>query len=395
MQPPTPDPWVLPAATDLPTLGGMSTYDRAARTARDGVRVLPLVGAPILPMPEHVRRAVVQAMDQPNLRDSRGLPELRAAIAAELERDHGLRIDPERRLLITHGAMHGLSLVLRTVLAPGDEVIVPTPTYFFDGAIREAGATPAFVPSRESDGWALDLAGLEDAVTPRSRAILLCNPNNPTGYLPDAATIAAVVDIAARHGLLVISDDSWQHFTFDGHQYHPVEARADRWPYLITVTSLGKYYALASWRLGYVLAPPTIIDALERRFQWEAVCCGVVPQQAAVAALTGPRDWLDGALSTYQAKRDLVCNGIAASGLTEPARPAAGAFLLVDCSRLGNTPDDIDRALLHNGIATIRGADMHAPDTHVRLTFGADEQVLGELVRGLAQARRESTKDIL
>ncbi|WP_214415802.1 pyridoxal phosphate-dependent aminotransferase [Sphaerisporangium fuscum] len=390
MQRSTPGLWVLPAATDLPTMGAMSTRDRAARSARDGVPVLPLVGAPILPMPEHVRLAVAQAMDQPDPRDSRGLPELRAAIAAELEREHGLHIDPERRLLITHGAMQGLSLVLRTVLAPGDEVIVPTPTFFFDGAIREAGATPAYVPSRECDGWALDPARLEAAVTPRSRAVLLCNPNNPTGHLPDAATLAAVADIAARHGLLVISDDSWQHFTFDGRRYQPVEALADRWPHMVTVTSLSKYYALGSWRVGYVLAPPPIVDALERRFQWEAAWCGAVPQRAAVAALTGPRDWIDRALSTYQAKRDLVCDGIAASGLTEPTRPAAGAFLLVDCSRLGDTPADIDRALLRNGIATVRGADMHAPDTHVRLTFGSDDHVLGELIRGLAQACRES-----
>lgn len=376
---------------DLPAMGAMSTRARAARSTHDGVRVLPLVGAPVLPMPAHVRQAVADAMDQPDPRNSRGLPELRTAIAAELERDHGLRVDPDRRLLMTHGAMHGLSLVLRTMLAPGDEVIVPTPTFFFDGLIRESGATPAYVPSRAGDGWALDPARLEAAVTPHSRAILLCNPNNPSGYLPDAATIAAVVDIAARHRLLVVSDDSWQHFTYDGRHYQPVEAFTDRWPHIVTITSLSKYYALASWRLGYIVAPPPMIDALERRLQWEAVCCGVVPQRAAVAALTGPRDWLDRALSTYQAKRDLVCDGITASGLPTPVRPAAGAFLLVDCSRLGKTPADIDRTLLSQGIATIRGADMHAPDTHVRLTFGSDDQVLRELVDALTRARREST----
>jgi aspartate/methionine/tyrosine aminotransferase len=385
------EPWVLPAASaSIPTLGAMAARDRAARSARDGVRVLPLVGAPILPMPEHVRRAVAQAMDQPDPRDTRGLPELRAAIAAELETEHGLRIDPERRLLITHGAMQGLSLVLRTVLAPGDEVIVPTPTFFFDGPIREAGAKPAYVPSRECDGWALDVAGLAAAVTRRSRAVLLCNPTNPTGYLPDAETLAAVVDIAARHGLLLIADEAWQHFTFDGGRFQPVEGLADRWPHVVTVMSLSKYYALSSWRVGYVLAPPPIIDALERLFQWEAAWCGVVAQRAAVAALTGPRDWLDRSLSTYQAKRDLVCDGIAASGLAEPARPAAGAFLLLDCSRLGDTPAAIDRALLRSGIATVRGADMHGPDTYVRLVFGSDEELLGELVRGLEQACRES-----
>ncbi|WP_328601322.1 aminotransferase class I/II-fold pyridoxal phosphate-dependent enzyme [Actinomadura physcomitrii] len=108
--------------------------------------------------------------------------------------------------------------------------------------------------------------------------------------------MAAVVDIAARHGLLGISDDSWQRFAFDGHRYQPVGAFADRWPHIVMVMRLSKCYALASWRMGFVLAPPPVIDALEDRLQWEAVCCGVVPQSAAAAALTGLRDCLDKAL---------------------------------------------------------------------------------------------------
>lgn len=373
--------WVLPASRDVPPLGAMSAREKARRT---GVAMLPLVGAPVLPMPEHVREAVRQAMDLPDPRDSRGIPELRSAIAAELGPD----IDPERRLLVTHGAQHGLSLVLRTVLEPGDEVIVPTPAYFFDGAIRESGAVAVYVPSRED--WTFDLDGMAAAVTSRTRAILLCNPVNPTGYLPNAETIAVVVGLAAHHGLLVISDDSWQHFAFDNREHQPIEGLAGEWPHLITVTSLSKYYALATWRVGYVLAPPEIVDAMERRLQWEAVCCGAVAQRAAVAALTGPREWLDRELSTYQRKRDLVCDGIAAAGLPAPVRPGGGAFLLADCGRLGETPEDIDRSLLRNGVTAIRGADLHAPDTHVRITFGAAEPVLEELVSALKRALQES-----
>ncbi|ATY16682.1 pyridoxal phosphate-dependent aminotransferase [Amycolatopsis sp. AA4] len=346
--------------------------------------MLPLVGAPVLPMPAHVREAVCEAMGKPDPRDSRGLPELRAAIAAE----HGPGVDPERRLLVTHGAQHGLSLVLRTVLEPGDEVIVPTPAYFFDGAIRESGAAPVYVPPGKD--WTFDLDAMAAAVTSRSRALLLCNPVNPTGYLPDAATVAAVVGLAARHGLVVISDDSWRHFAFDQNEHHPIERLSGEWPHLITVASLSKYFALATWRIGYVLAPAEIVDAMERRLQWEAVCCGAVAQYAAAAALTGPRDWLDREHSTYQRKRDLVCDGIAAVGLPAPVRPGGGAFLLADCGRLGGSPDDIDRALLRNGVTAIRGADLHAPGTHVRLTFGAAEPVLEQLVSALGKALREA-----
>lgn len=382
--------WGLPeTSAHFPALGAMVTRDRAVQVAREGGRVLPLVGAPILPMPDHVKSAVAEAMEQPDPRDSRGLPELRAAIAAELEAEHGLSVNPERRLLITHGAMQGLSLVLRTVLGRGDEVIVPTPTFFFDGPIYEAGASPVYVASREADRWALDLDLLEAAVTPRSRALILCNPNNPTGYLPDPETLAAVVDLAARHGLFVISDDSWQHFTYDDHRYLPLETYADRWPHIITVTSLSKYYALSSWRVGYVLAPPALIDAVERRFQWEAAWCGLYAQKAATAALSGPRDWLERSLATYEAKRDLVCDGIVASGLPEPVRPAAGAFLLADCAPLGHSPDAIESALLQHGIAAVRGVDMHGPETHMRIVFGSDEQLLAELLAGLAAAVRE------
>lgn len=384
--------WALPAmSASYPSMGAMDTRDRATRVEREGVPVLPLVGAPILPMPDHVRQAVADALGRPDPRDTRGLLELRRAIADEWEDEHGIPVDAERRLLITHGAMQGLSLVLRTVLGRGDEILVPSPTFFFDGPILEAGATPVYVPSHEADGWALDLDALEAAITSRTRAVIICNPNNPTGSLPTREALEALLDLAARHGLLVISDDSWRHFLYDGRGYQPVEALADRWPQLVTVMSLSKYFALSSWRVGYVLAPPPIVDAVHRRFQWEAAWCGIVPQRAAVAALTGPRDWLDRSLAGYEAKRDFVCDGIAASGLADPARPQAGAFLLLDCARLGDSPEAIDAALLRQGIAAVRGGDMHGPDTHVRIVFGSDGRLLEELIRGLAKAYREST----
>ena len=230
------------------------------------------------PLPEHVREAVLAALDEHAVTPpSRGHLALREAIARSLPAP----ADPEREILVTNGAMHALSLTFRALLEPGDEVIVPTPCYFFGGLIERAGGVFVPVPS-----W--DPEAIERAVTPRSRALVLTNPNNPDGHLPSRAEIDELLALASRHGLTVITDEAYERCIHEGEL-------ACAWgaPNVILIRSLGKSLAMPAWRIGFVAAEPAVIDACLRELEWDVIRVSHVAQRAATAALEGPQDWLD------------------------------------------------------------------------------------------------------
>ncbi|MDO8208811.1 pyridoxal phosphate-dependent aminotransferase [Conexibacter sp. CPCC 206217] len=374
----------------IATLPSFAVADRVTRASEP----LALIGAPIVEMPAHVRAAASAALDGPLVREPRGLPRLRAAIAADLAATFGIAADPETELLITHGAMHGLSLTLRALLRPGDEVLVPSPAFFFDFAIEQTGARAVYVPAGERDDWAWDVEALRRAVTPRTTAIVVCNPNNPTGYVPDAGAVAALVEVAAEHELTIVTDDSWQRFVHDDAEYVPIAGHADRWSRIVTVTSLSKAYAFADWRIGYVLAQPATIAAIGDLLGWDAAWVSHVNQAAAGAAVSGPAGWWEQPLRGYQARRDRLLAAIRAAGYAA-ATPRGGAFALVDCSVQQRTPASRDELLARAGIRAIPGPAFHAPEQYVRLLFGAEAPVLDELARRLRRLTDDPPKEPL
>jgi aspartate/methionine/tyrosine aminotransferase len=336
--------------------------DRAA----DRPDPVDLAGVPVLPMPEHVVEAVRRVAGTPFPRVSRGSPTLRAALGP----------DPDE-LLITHGAQHGMSVALRALLAPGDEVLVPAPTYFFDGMLRLAGARPVYVPTRAADGWAADPEALDAAVTPATRALLLCNPNNPTGHTPTRAQLTTLVDLAARHGLTVFSDESYERYVHDQPGYVPVQALRDRCPDLVTVTSLSKNYAFTHWRVGYVHAPRHLLDRIHVAFEWDSVNVGDIPQAAAEAAVTGPQEWLDREFARFRGNRDLLVEVLGAAGVPVVS-PASGIFAFADLGRFG-TGRELEDALLARGIVAVAGDAFFGPADHARLLYGGPATGLREL----------------
>lgn len=345
--------------------------------------VVPMSGVPVLPMPEHVLAAVREAATRPLPRQSRGWPELRRVVAAHLGREFGLAVDPDRELLVTHGAQHGMSVVLRALLSPGDEVVIPAPTYFFDGMVRMAGARPVYVPGRPDDGWATDPGAVRAAVTPATRAILLCNPVNPTGHTPPRQELSDLLALAAEHGLLVLADESYARYVHSGPGYTPQQSLRDVWPELVTVTSLSKNYAFSQWRVGYVHAPHRLLDRIHRAFEWDAINVGDVPQAAACAVLTGPQGWLDVVYSTFRHRRDVLAAAVEAAGFPV-VRPDAGIFLFPDFTALGVRGRELEETLLCKGITGIAGDAFHGPAGHARLLYGGAEADLVEVGKRLA-----------
>jgi aspartate aminotransferase/aminotransferase len=335
----------------------------AAERALAGEDVLPLKGSVAAPLPEHVRAAVLTALDEHAVTPpSRGHLALREAIATSLPAP----ADPARELLVTNGAMHALSLLFRALLEPGDEVVVPVPCYFFQGLVERAGGVFVPVPS-----W--DPAAIEQALTPRSKAFVLTNPNNPDGRLPTRAEVDELLALASRHGLTVITDEAYERCIHEGEL-------ASAWgaPDVILVRSLGKSLAMPAWRIGFVAAEPAVIDACLDELEWDVIRVGHVAQRAAAAALEGSQDWLDDVAAGYRRDRDVAHALVADHPVLGAALPAATPFLWLD---LGGLPA---QSLVAAGIAVLDGSHFGAPG-HARLPFAGAAEHEVELRRRLAR----------
>lgn len=350
----------------LPTL---DLWERTAARRRRGADIVPMQGVPMLPMPPHVVDAVVRSAGAVFARESRGSDALRSAIASHLGSRFGLDVDPGRELVITHGAQHGMSIALRALLSPGDEVLIPAPTYFFDSMVRMAGALPRYVRSSADDDWAIPLDSLHSAVTGATKAIIICNPNNPTGNVPTEDELRALLEFAKKHRLYVFADESYEDYVHDGPGYVPQMRLKHVHDRLITVTSFSKNFALSSWRVGYVHAPQGLLDAVHRAFECDAINVGDIPQIAAHAALTGPRDWLAGEFTTFRVRRDLLLDGIAAAGFSA-SPPRAGIFCFVDFSRTGLRGERLEDALLEVGVPASTGDRFSGNGSFARVLYG-------------------------
>jgi aspartate/methionine/tyrosine aminotransferase len=326
-----------------------------------GSDLIHLRGTMSAPVPAHVREAVQAALDEHAATPpSRGHAGLREAIA------QSLGADPEREVLVTNGAMHALGIVFRTLLEPGNEVIVPTPAYFFAGPIERAGGRAIEVPSRAGDGWRWDADAIERAVTARTRVLVLCNPNNPTGYVPTRAEVDVLVALAQRRGLTVVTDEAYERCVFEG------ELAPARGEHVVLVRSLGKSLAMPSWRIGFVAAREALLDRCLRELEWDVLRVGHVVQAAAAAALTGPQDWLDDVVEAYRRDRDAAYAAVSDDPVLSATLPASTPFLFVD---LG--PLHVEN-LLAAGIAVVDGAAFGAPG-YARLPFVGAAELEDEL----------------
>jgi aspartate/methionine/tyrosine aminotransferase len=369
----------------VPRVGSREMDDRVAVARARGIDVLSLHGGPSLPLPDHIREAAIEAMSGPGVRSSRGLPELRAAIATALGSESADPIDPEREIAVAHGAMQALNLVLRAVLAPGDRVVVPAPNFFFDGMVRLTGAEPVFVPSVPGDGWRWDLDALIAAIDDSVRAVVISNPTNPTGYLPSAAELEAVHDAARAVGAVLVSDESYDRLIYPEGTFTTLAA-LPRTDTTVLVRSLSKSYALVDWRVGYVVAAPDLIDQVVNLIEWECLHCGYPAQRVATAAIAGPQEWILDAHADYLPIRDRLLAAVEQSDWIATHRPLSTPFLFLDASRLvAAGVERPEERLLDWGVPTVAGHCFQAPSHFLRLPIGCDDSTAARLGQALQE----------
>lgn len=320
-----------------------------------------------------------------------GIPDLLAAITHTLATENGLTVGAENRLMVTAGGNQAFLNAVLAIADPGDEFILPTPYYFNqEMAVTMANCRPVLVPTDANDQ--LDLDALRAAITPRTRAIVTVSPNNPTGAVYPAATLRAVNELCAAHGLYHLSDEAYQHFTYDGATHFSAATLPGAAAHTISLFSLSKSHGFASWRVGWMLYPAALEAALRKVQDTLLICPPVVSQFAAVGALAAGPGWVREQRRGIEAARTIVQRelaALAADGLcTVP--PAVGAFyFLVRVRSVMPALQMAERLIREHGVAVIPGnAFGLTTGCHLRVAYGALSQEtaregIGRLVTGI------------
>ena len=288
-------------------------------------------GEPDFDTPEHIKRAAVQALEEgfTKYTATAGTPELRAAICDKLKSDNALTYTPEQ-VLVSNGAKQCLYNFFQAVLDEGDEVIIFNPAWMsYPEMVLLAGGRPVFVQTREADGWVPDPELFARALSPRTRAVVLNSPSNPTGAVLSPEALAALADVLERHpDVLVVTDDIYEKLLYTGRPFVQVlnvaPGLADR---TLVVNGLSKAFAMTGWRLGYAAGPKPLISAMSMLQDQSTSNASSIGQRAAVAALRGPMDTVELMVREFLVRRDLFVAGMQALPGVR-LRPPEGAFYL-------------------------------------------------------------------
>ncbi|MFC0645792.1 pyridoxal phosphate-dependent aminotransferase [Cellulomonas phragmiteti] len=327
-----------------------------------------------------------------------GTAPLRAAIAAHQRTRYGIELDVDTQVLVTTGATEALAAAVLALTGSGDEVLMLEPSYdSYAAVVAMAGATRTTAPLRPTaDGFRLDVAALERAVTPRTRLLLLNSPHNPTGAVLDRDELAAVARVAVAHDLLVVTDEVYEHLVFDV-EHVPIATLPGMAERTLTISSSGKTFSFTGWKIGWVSGPAELVGAVRTVKQFLTYTSGAPFQPAVAHALTDPAAlaWVDGLVRSLARRRDLLCAGLRDAGF-DVVRPDGTYFVLADAAPLGavdgaafcrDLPGRAGVVAVPVSAFTRAGSPTHdALRTWVRFTFVKRQDVLEEAVDRLRAA---------
>jgi aminotransferase len=341
------------------------------------------VGEPDFVTPDHIRQAGIQSINagETHYTSNYGTLELREAIASQLFRRYGVSYEPEREILVTVGVSEGIDAAMRALLDPGDEVLVADPGYVaYEADIVLAGGSVTPVPTSVETGFAITASAMKEALSPRTRVILLGNPNNPTGSVISRSELEQISELAVRHDLVVLSDEVYSRLVYGGAHVSiaSLPGMRDR---TILVDGFSKAYAMTGWRIGYVAAPALILEAILKIHQYAIMCAPTMSQAAALEALLHGEDDVRAMVASYDERRKLLVDGLNAHGL--PCNMPGGAFYAFpSIARTGLTSDEFaEQLLFEERVAVVPGAAFgRAGEGYVRCTYCTAQEKLEEAI---------------
>lgn len=357
----------------VPPSGIRRFFDLAA-TMRDTISLG--VGEPDFITPYHIRNAAINSIvdGETQYTPNRGLLSLREEISGYLKMRYQTAYDPQREILVTVGASESIDVALRALISPGDEVLVPEPSYVsYSPSVIFAGGTPVGVETREDTDFRLSAQRVREAVTPRTKALILPYPNNPTGAVMGRKDLEELAQVVRERELLVISDEIYSELTY-GAEHVSLASLPGMWPYTLTINGFSKSFAMTGWRVGYICGPAELISVMNKIHQYGILCAPRQGQAAALEALrTGRENGYEDVRQmrdSYDRRRRLMVDGLRKMGLNcfEPR----GAFYVFPSIRSTGLDSETfcERLLQEKRVACVPGTAFGpCGEGHIRCSY--------------------------
>ena len=349
-------------------------------------------GLPDFPMPHPMKDAAAAAIhgDLNQYAMTWGAPPLRLAIAEKYRRWYGLAVDPDTDVTVTCGATEAMMAAFLAFINPGDEVIMFEPFYEnYCAHTALAGATPVFVPL-SAPTWELDIERLAAAITPRTRALVLNTPHNPTGRVFSRGEISAIATLAERHNFLVFTDEIYEHLVYSGH-HHPIATWPGMWERTITVSGLSKAFSCTGWRLGYAIAPREMTTAIRKVHDFLTLGAPAPLQAAGAVGMAFDAEYYNHLQLAYKQRRSVMMTALKNAGFSF-APPSGSYYILADFSALDAKRTDREFALWlaeEVGIASVPGSTFCCTEaignSTVRFAFCKTFETLGKAAERLGK----------
>ncbi len=374
----------------------LAMSQRSSELKAQGVDIINLsVGEPDFNTPDHIKEAAIKAVQDNWTRYSPvpGYPDLKKAIAAKLKNENGLDYLPSQ-ILCSNGAKQSVCNAIMALVNPGDEVIIPAPYWVsYPQMVLLAEGTPVAIPTTIEQDFKVTPQQLEQAITPRTRAIILCSPSNPTGSVYSAAELEALKDVLLRHErVMVIADEIYEHINYVG-AHASMAQFADIKDRVVIVNGVSKAYAMTGWRIGFIAAPEWVVKGCNKlQGQYTSGPCSV-SQKAAEAAYTGSQECVETMRQAFERRRDLIVSLAREIPGLEVNNPQGAFYLFPKCSsffgkrdgdRVINNSTDLAMYLLEVGhVATVGGDAFGSPECF-RMSYATSEANITEAMRRIA-----------
>ncbi len=367
--------------------------DRAAELRAAGNRVIPFsAGEPDFNTPEPIKQATIAAINNnfSHYGSNRGMPRLREMIARKLLAETGVSYAPETEVIVTSSGAEAINNAILTFIEDGDEVIVFTPAFVsYKNLINYAGGVFIDIPLKPENGFCPDASAVEQAITARTKAIVLNNPNNPTGAVYDRNTLEKLAQLAVKHNLLVISDEMYSRLVYDDAEFTSMAALPGMKERTVIINGFSKTYAMTGWRLGYLAADKRLTAPLMKMHQYSTTCSPTFIQQGLADSLEliETADAVDSMIRAFAKRRKAILEGLSAIPKLSCVVPKGAFYVMVNVSATGLDGMAFAKRLLEEHfVATVPAIGLgDACGDFIRISYAASDEDIAEGLRRILQ----------